>query len=384
MTIRFVVNLLFHQTLDDLTSIKAVSAPPCSLPTESDTTLNEPETCFPGELVDIPPSKKQFSMRKRQGRPRTSLLDQVTQQCHPHDDPKQLRYRCIGEGCRYSLAAPANRKRILKHAAQCHRLDDNLRHAANVLLADESPGARLDALQSTSAEPLGDAKMEEPKKLKNTMIEVECRKAGRACLTAQLDLAIIKLISAAALPPTLVDYREWKDIFSIANSIYRPACSTTIADQHIPSEAARVRELSLQYLRKQHHLTISFDGGTTKWPKSIYTVHFTTSDGRSFLIEGEESSDTSHTGEYLARMLLKTMDLVGRYCFSGITSDNTGNTRLARQLVSQEVKTCIPMSDVCHHLNLLAKDLAQLEIFRDVSGTTDFMFAPLTYISDDY
>ncbi|KAF8547744.1 hypothetical protein OG21DRAFT_1479398 [Imleria badia] len=91
-----------------------------------------------------------------------------------------------------------------------------------------------------------------------------------------------------------------------------------------------------------------------------------TVDGQSFLIEGEDLSDTSHTGEYLACMLLKTMDLVRWSLFSGITSNNTGNTHLARQLVSREVKTCIPMSDVCHHLNLLAKDLAKLDIFKDM------------------
>ena len=72
-------------------------------------------------------------------------------------------------------------------------------------------------------------------------------------------------------------------------------------------------------------------------------------------------------GKYLGQMLFKSMDSVRQSCFSGITSDNMGNTQLAHQLVLQEVKTCILMSDVCHHLNPLAKDLAKLNIFKDIS-----------------
>lgn len=143
-------------------------------------------------------------------------------------------------------------------------------------------------------------------------------------------------------------------------------CGSLIADKHIPGEAARVRKLSIEFLKTRFNLTISYDGGTTKRPQSAYTVHFTTPDGRSFLIEGEESSDSSHTGEHIAHMLLNAMDLVGRFRFSGIASDNTGNTRVARQLVCQAVKTVIPMSDACHHLNLVCKDIAKLPMFKDM------------------
>ncbi|KIK78533.1 hypothetical protein PAXRUDRAFT_28593 [Paxillus rubicundulus Ve08.2h10] len=273
------------------------------------------------------------------------------------------------------------------------KLPSTLWHKAKQLLADESPGVRLDVLEGqqdelfrlvptalaaiqamTGAADFSDTEAPEQKK---TMIELQFGKAGHNLLRAQLDLAIVKLLCAAALPPTLVDYKEWRDLFAIANSAYKPACSTVIVDQHIPSEAARVRSLSLQYLRMQHHLTISFDGRTIKCPKSVYTIHFTTPDGRSFLIEGEDSSDTSHTGEYLAQMLLNAMDLVGRFRFSGITSDNTGNTRVARQLVSQEVKTCVPMSDVCHHLSLLCKDLTHLEMFKEATEALEAIWKKL-------
>lgn len=80
-------------------------------------------------------------------------------------------------------------------------------------------------------------------------LEVDCSKVGHEYLKARLDLAIVKLICAAAIPPTLVDYIEWKEIFLIANKAYCPSCGTLIADKHIPGEAARVRKLSIEFLK---------------------------------------------------------------------------------------------------------------------------------------
>ncbi|KAG1898519.1 uncharacterized protein F5891DRAFT_955629 [Suillus fuscotomentosus] len=86
-------------------------------------------------------------------------------------------------------------------------------------------------------------------------------------------------------------------------------------------------------------------------------------EGQSFLIEGNNATAESATGEYISQALLNAMKLVGQLRFSGIASDSAGNTKLARQLVCAAVPTIIPMADVCHHLNLLCKDLSQLSMF---------------------
>jgi hypothetical protein len=179
-----------------------------------------------------------------------------------------------------------------------------------------------------------------------------------------MNLAIVKLFCAAALPPHIADYQEWKDMLMIANQAYHPASCSTIADSHIPKEAARVRDL---VIKLNFNLTVSFDGGGTKRQQAVYTIHFTTPDGRSFLIRGEECSDESHTGEFIAQMVLKAIDLVGQNHFAGVTSDNTGNTRVARQILCAEIKTLIQVPDICHHLNLLCKDITQLSMFSTVS-----------------
>ncbi|KIK94748.1 hypothetical protein PAXRUDRAFT_25790 [Paxillus rubicundulus Ve08.2h10] len=74
------------------------------------------------------------------------------------------------------------------------------------------------------------------------MLELEFGKAGHHLMRAWLDLAIVKLLCAAVLPPIIVDYQEWKDIFAIANSTYKPAGSSAVVNNHIPTEAAQATE----------------------------------------------------------------------------------------------------------------------------------------------
>lgn len=92
-----------------------------------------------------------------------------------------------------------------------------------------------------------------------------------------------------------------------------------------------------------------------------------TLEGQSFLIEGNNATVESAAGEYISQALLNVMKLVGQLHFSGIASDSAGNTKLAWQLVCAVVPTIIPVADVCHHLNLLCKDLSQLSMFMMVS-----------------
>ncbi|KAH7905604.1 ribonuclease H-like domain-containing protein [Hygrophoropsis aurantiaca] len=305
--------------------------------------INDPDTPvlkeFPGDMSDDPlPTRRSFA--KTTGRPKTTLLDQLSKPCHERDSLKQ-RFRCVGDHCEQSWAAPQNRQRILRHASSCHRIPVDLRRAANELLSSDSVGARVEKLELEETQKHLENPTNKRQKLNHgsqiqpppSSMEVGFAAHGRKQLQKKLDFAITKLICAASLPPTIANYAEWKEVFAIANSAYNPPCGSTIAETHIPGEAARVRKLSITYLKTQFDLTISYDGGTTKFPQSVYTVHFTTPDGRSFLIEGEESTETSHTGEHICGMLLNAMDLVGRERFSGISSDSTGNTRLARELV---------------------------------------------------
>ena len=330
-------------------------------------------------LEDIDPPRR----KTKAGRPVSGILEKISQLCRDVKT-KVRRYRCLGSrdgtNCKKSWAYPRNRLRVLKHACHCSYLSAQLKAEANDLRSEESPGAILEKLESDTQarmEPdtwetaLRGTKRARLDSGTNSItrpptLEVLVGETGRKLLQAQLDLAVVKLVCAACLPPTIVGYPEWKDIFTISNKRYHPMSSTTLVDDHIPGEAARVRKLTLEYLKTQLDLTVSYDGATTKKPQPVYTISFTTADGCSFLIEGNEASDESHTGEHIARILPAVMDLIGRLRFSGISGDSTGNTKVGRRLICDVVSTVINLPDVCHHTSLGCKDIGHLPMFTDV------------------
>lgn len=101
-------------------------------------------------------------------------------------------------------------------------------------------------------------------------------------------------------------------------------------------------------------------------PQSVYTVHVITPVRRVFLVEGDESSEVSHTGAKIHEVLRKVMLRVGAEHFGGVASDNTGNTTLARSLLQEEFSWIIVLPDSCHRMSSLCKDIGSIKFFRPV------------------
>ncbi|KAG2126559.1 uncharacterized protein EDB93DRAFT_1063228, partial [Suillus bovinus] len=59
---------------------------------------------------------------------------------------------------------------------------------------------------------------------------------------------------------------------------------------------------------------------------------------------------------------------IGPWNFCAATSDNTGNMKKARRLLSECYPHIINLQDACHLLNLAMKDICLLPEFEDVSG----------------
>ena len=72
---------------------------------------------------------------------------------------------------------------------------------------------------------------------------------------------------------------------------------------HLASEATAVVEKLFMYLTGFVHLSLSFDGWSSKGHDKIYTVHITTPLRRSFLVEGLILNGLSATGETLFGLL---------------------------------------------------------------------------------
>jgi hypothetical protein len=277
------------------------------------------------------------------------LLDQVSKMAYLKTKPKKLIVRCVGAayGCTHTWAAPRWKTRIFKHAIGCNKLDSvnaTLRDKVRTAMAGESLGDRVEKNllsapedsqppakrakvtsplpdsplpDSTAATPTGiihistDPVPSKPaKSTKQTSIFPAQRKARIAALKDQLDLDVLKFICVGGIPPSKVDSKEWKTMWKHGNPDYEPASAAVLTESQIPNEAARIETLQLEHLRTCENLTITFDGNTTKLPQSVYTVHVITPDRRVFLIEGDESSAESHTGEKIREILKQVIALL--------------------------------------------------------------------------
>ncbi|EKM60482.1 uncharacterized protein PHACADRAFT_189619 [Phanerochaete carnosa HHB-10118-sp] len=168
--------------------------------------------------------------------------------------------------------------------------------------------------------------------------------------------------------------KEWSDIWDKATpGLCMPPNATMMDDVLIPHEAAFIKEKAISYLRTLQDLTVTFYSNTTRAQESVYMVHITMPKHQVFLLERVKASGLSHIAEHTFNEVLgKVIISIGPECFCGISSDSTGNTARARTLVLKQWNWMIELSDTCHQLNPLAKDIFKIIYFnktiKDMSG----------------
>jgi hypothetical protein len=129
---------------------------------------------------------------------------------------------------------------------------------------------------------------------------------GKLDAIDRIHLAIVRLISAAGVPPTIADYPKWELLFlAIAQAPrllkFGPPSSTTLCDKLIPAESQQINKQMRRYLSGQRNLTVSFDG-LTQGQQPVFTVHVITPERHVFLLWGNVYYG-SHTSSYVEDVL---------------------------------------------------------------------------------
>lgn len=273
---------------------------------------------------------------KGRGRPCLPILKQLTQPCYyvqsetnnsdddesnsdseseSDEDGRKLRFRCVGVTksggrCPTSWGSRAQ-SRILKHAKDCSNLIPELRALASDASAKNSLVPELEkAIRYEGAKPptkrirLDVARASDANQTKLDCVAVPTD--ARVELQNRLDAAILILICTSGIPPTVADSAEWKTAWLLATKHkYRPPSSNVLAEDLIPSEAARIQKQMITLLQSDSidFATIGFDGGATVGRDSFTTVHATTSDRHAFFLDAECTTGLAHTGEHYADTL---------------------------------------------------------------------------------
>ncbi|KAF8060837.1 ribonuclease H-like domain-containing protein [Lyophyllum atratum] len=312
------------------------------------------------------------------GRPRMNELDTLTVELKS-ERGSHRKYRCAGVGCSKTWE-PRSRARVLAHCKGCLKMTSEQRQFASAASAENSPGALVAATESLQGTPCGTlSPATSMASISSTDSRVVAIRAsappradeffgmrGRKEIHNALDFAILKLVCVARFAPAIVDLDEWKDIYKISTPSYTPASRTRLVDNHIMSEQERVRALVIDYLQTQDHLTVTFDGGDTLGGDTFYTVHVTTPTRQVFLIEGQECTRESHTGEWIANLVMRVIHPIGPQRFIAMSSDDTGNTQLARAIMEAAMCNLLNLPDPMHHLSNTLKEIAALPYFKVV------------------
>lgn len=77
---------------------------------------------------------------------------------------------------------------------------------------------------------------------------------------------------------------------------------------HLAAEALSVSKQIQEFFLQFIHLSMSFDGWSSLAHDEIYTVHITTPDRRSFLVDGLVLSGISTTAENLFQLIAEVCD----------------------------------------------------------------------------
>lgn len=274
------------------------------------------------------------------------------------------RYKCVGCAQEWTQR---HRDRILKHARICGGLSRDLRRRAVVAQGNMAPMSQLAQLQEQlqpTVEPTPMKHMGDHSSQSVGAKDQLFGRLGRKHLKHKADHETVVLFCVAGLPPNLLSYPEYKQLSYTLNSSYHPMSRSTLTDSAIPATQAVVQKEQLTYLQTQLHLTVTFDGGSIRKKNGFYSVHVLTQDGRAFLMDMADGRGASHTGEWIKGVLRKTIDEIGSARFAGVSSDNTGNTRVARRELCAELPLIINCPDAVHHINLLIKDICKLDYFQ--------------------
>lgn len=288
---------------------------------------DQPETQVPPNLlIDHKLPKR---TKNKRGRPIVKLLDKMLQPCHHVNQPTKEIQRCSGNNCGTTFVN-RNTNRAAKHVRNCLSCPAVLRKEAREYLANKAPSAKVPAQSLVTKGKLtvvnneeGGNKVIATKKRKlssddNDMTRAEkdqiwyeeIHRLGKEQRFKMLDIAILKFFCVCGIPTSVASHDAWRDIFRIGVRGYKAADRNKLEDEQIISEAERIRQLQIDYLRTQENITVSCDGGTARNHDAYWTVHMSTMERKVYLMETREATNVSHTGEWIVQLVLEVSSVI--------------------------------------------------------------------------
>ena len=251
------------------------------------------------DLIAIDPPKN------KTGRKVKPEIGKLSVACVHAGTGKQY-WRCVASSCKHFQAGNHQLSRILLHAMGCSHLSPELKSFANdMAIKNNALGLKVNPRQIKTDTDNQDAPHKKAKTVRSSLAEIAVT-AGRTKFQDEVSLAVVELFAVCGIPASVLDSSHWKKFVEVATcSKFNSPSSSTLTEKLIPAEAALVRKHQSDFLRTCVNLTLTFDGGSTRKPCSVYTVHITTAERETFFMEGCDATDERHTAEYIEGLATK-------------------------------------------------------------------------------
>ena len=197
------------------------------------------------------------------------------------------------------------------HTMECRYLSTELKDLANdTAVTQNAPGIKVNP-KNIQADTVGqEAPYKKAKTIQNTLTDAIVT-AGKIKYEDEVNLRIVEFIAVNGIPAITLDSPQWKKfVEAVSKSKYNPPSSSTLTEKLIPGQAALVRRYQIQFLQTCANLTLTFDGGSTRKPSSVYTIHVTTAERETFFMEGCDATEERHTAEYIEGLVIKVSESI--------------------------------------------------------------------------
>ncbi|KAF7982537.1 hypothetical protein HWV62_28166 [Athelia sp. TMB] len=174
---------------------------------------------------------------------------------------------------------------------------------------------------------------------------------------ANIDLLLLRLVVCCAISFAMLDNMFFFDFCYALCPAYSIPDRSHFISAHLAAEALSVSKQIQEFFLQFIHLSMSFDGWSSLAHDEIYTVHITTPDRRSFLVDGLVLSGISTTAENLFQLIAEIIERYIATCFSLVVSDTTGNVKKLRRMIWEKWRWILNCPDPCHQLSLMMKDV---------------------------
>jgi len=181
----------------------------------------------------------------------------------------------------------------------------------------------------------------------------------------KLDESFARAIYSSGVALSITENPYLKEHYKQLRPSYELPSRYRLSNPLLNKEYDRIQVKVAQKLAEADSLTLMSDGWTDIRGNPLINIIFVTP--QPVFVKAVETT-SRHTGEYIAKILSTEIESVGASKVQAVVTDNASNMKLAWKLLKDKYPHLVTFGCLAHGLNLLAKDINNIESIKNVIG----------------